>query len=160
MPYPAFFGTWGFRKGMEADPDLLRLAQHLEDETWPVRISVDAFKKELAAGLYFRSTIPVGYGLGSSGAVVAGVFDRYSQGQTLEDLNALRSILGKMESCFHGKSSGLDPLVCYQQQALLLQGKGSFSPAEVPTGEANGKGALFSLRHGASATNRTLGPSL
>ncbi|MFC2114261.1 mevalonate kinase, partial [Bacteroidota bacterium] len=35
-------------------------------------------------------------------------------------IKKLKDILGQMESYFHGKSSGLDPLNCYMQQPLLI----------------------------------------
>ena len=34
---------------------------------------------ELIEGLYFDSTIPQGYGVGSSGALVAAFYDRYAE---------------------------------------------------------------------------------
>ena len=40
-------------------------------------LDTETFKKDLAAGLYFRSDIPTGYGMGSSGALCAAVYDRY-----------------------------------------------------------------------------------
>ena len=63
--------------------------------------------------------IPVGYGLGSSGAICAGVFDAYTNHKNLHP-QVLKTILGEMEGAFHGKSSGLDPLVSYLEKSVLV----------------------------------------
>ena len=71
-------------------------------------------------GLYFDSSIPQGYGVGSSGALVAAIYDKYASDKitvlenlTRDKLLKLKSIFSMMESFFHGKSSGLDPLNSY-----------------------------------------------
>jgi mevalonate kinase len=70
-----------------------------------------------------RTDIPIGYGLGSSGSVVAAVFDRFKKQKDIP-LEEIQSVLGSMESVFHGKSSGLDPLVSYTQTGIhLTEGK-------------------------------------
>jgi mevalonate kinase len=67
--------------------------------------------------------IPTGYGLGSSGAVCAAIWDRFAteRGKALagEDL---RQILARMEQHFHGQSSGTDPLICYLNRPVVLGG--------------------------------------
>ena len=76
----------------------------------------DQFEDELLKGIYLESDIPEHYGLGSSGALVAAVYDRYFLNQ--EDtkkpkgLIRLKNDFSKMESYFHGRSSGIDPLSC------------------------------------------------
>ncbi|MDG1052898.1 MAG: mevalonate kinase, partial [Flavobacteriaceae bacterium] len=73
--------------------------------------------KDLSNGMYFDSTIPQGYGVGSSGALVAAFYDRYAinkftvlENLTRDKILQLKNIFSSMESFFHGKSSGLDPL--------------------------------------------------
>ena len=80
---------------------------------------VEKLKTDIQLGLCFHLNIPVGYGLGSSGAIVASIFDRYA---LRKDFNygELKQILGETEGVFHGKSSGLDPLVSYLDQAVLV----------------------------------------
>ncbi|MCB0444929.1 MAG: mevalonate kinase, partial [Gelidibacter sp.] len=85
-----------------------------------VTFDVEALKHDVAAGMYFDSSIPQGYGVGSSGALVAAIYDKYAQNKitvlenlTREKLLTLKSIFSEMESFFHGKSSGLDPLNSY-----------------------------------------------
>ncbi len=89
---------------------------------------LERFRKELDEGLWLSSTIPERYGMGSSGAVTAAVFDRYITGRETfagdvngEDLQALRSRFAAMESFFHGTSSGFDPLVSYLDRPLQIQ---------------------------------------
>ena len=82
---------------------------------------------DLLKGMYFDSTIPQGYGVGSSGAIVAAFYDRYAKNKitVLENLTKdkiiiLKNIFSKMESHFHGKSSGLDPLNSYLSLPILI----------------------------------------
>jgi mevalonate kinase len=67
--------------------------------------------------------IPIGYGLGSSGSVVAAIYDQYAQNKET-DIIRLKHLLGRMEDFFHQKSSGLDPLVCYLDTAVHISGDG------------------------------------
>ena len=43
-------------------------------------LDLDAFKSDIGRGLFFNSDIPQGWGLGSSGALCAAVYDRYALG--------------------------------------------------------------------------------
>lgn len=81
------------------------------------------FQADLEAGLYFDANVPTGYGLGSSGTLTAAVFSRYAT-VTVEEALELKRILGRMESCFHGSSSGIDPLQCYLNQPFRITSQG------------------------------------
>ncbi len=87
-------------------------------------LDLHACKEDLADGMYFKSDIPGGSGLGSSGALVAAVYGRYAHEKiipaTASDFQQLTSILAAMESWFHGTSSGIDPLSCYLNTGLQL----------------------------------------
>jgi mevalonate kinase len=86
-------------------------------------INMDGFEYDLKDGLFFNSTIPQNYGLGSSGALVASIFDRYhflGQGSD-KNLPGLRAMLANLESWFHGKSSGIDPLVSYLDKPVVIR---------------------------------------
>ena len=76
--------------------------------------------KEAENTLTIDSNIPIGYGLGSSGAVTACIYERYAVKTTKQETTRTR--LAQMESFFHGKSSGIDPWVSYSQQSWLFQG--------------------------------------
>jgi mevalonate kinase len=105
--------------------------------------------------LYFDSSIPQGYGVGSSGALVAAIYDKYASDKitilenlTREKLLILKNIFGAMESFFHGKSSGLDPLNSYLSLPILINSKDNIEPAGIPSQLQNGKGAVFLLDSG------------
>ncbi len=78
-------------------------------------------QNDLSKGLWFDSNIPHGYGLGSSGALCAAIAKSYAPVE--EDPTALRAFLAQMEGFFHGESSGIDPLVSYIGQALLIRNR-------------------------------------
>ena len=54
-----------------------------------------------------------------------------------------------MEAYFHGKSSGLDPLICYLNIPILIKSKDEVNTVGIPT-EVEGKGAIFLLNTGMS----------
>ena len=113
---------------------------------------------DLKNGMFFDSTIPQGYGVGSSGALVAALYDRYALNKitVLENLTKpkiliLKNIFSKMESFFHGKSSGLDPLNSYLSLPLLIYSKNEIETTGIPSQSSNGKGAVFLLDSGMSS---------
>ena len=55
-----------------------------------------------------------------------------------------------MESFFHGKSSGLDPLNSYLSIPILINSKDNIEPAGIPSQTENGKGAVFLLDSGST----------
>lgn len=77
--------------------------------------------EDLEKGLYFDSDIPQGYGLGSSGALVAALYSQYRKNKKRNYVvSELKRELAELESHFHGTSSGLDAMVCYLNKAVLL----------------------------------------
>lgn len=117
------------------------------------QLDLEKFEQEIDEGLFFDSDIPQGYGVGSSGALVAAIFDRYSLKErtpetiTKEDLKNLKIVFGEMESFFHGKSSGIDPLICYMNLPILIEDKNNVGKVEIPA-EKQGKGAIFLIDSG------------
>ena len=87
---------------------------------------------EHKSGWQYQSDIPAGYGVGSSGAYVAAVYARYIHSEADHDFEHLTGMLAKMESWFHGSSSGMDPLVSYRQKALYKDQKGAFHCIQDP----------------------------
>ena len=117
--------------------------------------NLEALKADVDAGMYFDSSIPQGYGIGSSGALVAAIYDKYSiekitvlENLTREKLLKLKIIFGKMESFFHGKSSGLDPLNSYLSLPILINSQENIESTSIPSQNMNGKGAVFLLDSG------------
>jgi mevalonate kinase len=112
---------------------------------------LDALKNDLDNGMYFDSSIPQGYGVGSSGALVASIYDKYATNKitvlenlTRDKLLSLKETFSSMESFFHGKSSGLDPLNSYLSLPILINSKTNIEPAGIPS-QKEGKGAVFLL---------------
>lgn len=135
VPVPSFYGKWA----MGAPENLFanrrdKLLQLAESESLRSIDGLDTrrLKAEVEAGLYFQSNIPTGYGLGSSGALCAGIYDRYMAEKT-SDLTLLKDIFGRMESHFHGSSSGIDPLTSYLDTPLLIRHKTEVSVADLKT---------------------------
>lgn len=116
-----------------------------------VVFNLEQFKHDLESGMYFDSSIPQGYGVGSSGALVASIYDEYAEDKitvlenlTRDKLLKLKAIFSLMESFFHGKSSGLDPLNSYLSLPILINSKENIEPAGIPS-QKEGKGAVFLL---------------
>jgi mevalonate kinase len=120
-----------------------------------VTFNIELLQNDVKHGMYFDSSIPQGYGVGSSGALVAAVYDKYAANKitvlenlTREKLLQLKSIFSNMESFFHGKSSGLDPLNSYLSLPILINSKDNIEAAGIPSQSATGKGAVFLLDSG------------
>lgn len=114
-----------------------------------VCFNLEDFSTDLNAGMYFDSSIPQGYGVGSSGALVAAIYDRYAydkitvlENLTRDKLLKLKLVFGQMESFFHGTSSGLDPLNSYLSIPLLINSKTDLEPTGIPS-QKEGKAAVF-----------------
>ena len=143
----------------KSNQNLKRFATYLkkmqEEQSDLVEFDLDRMDSDIEKGLYFDSSIPEGYGVGSSGAVVAAVYDKYAKDKitilenlTREKLLQLKGIFAAMESFFHGKSSGLDPLNSYLSLPILINSTDNIEPAGIPSQTENGKGAVFLLDSG------------
>jgi len=115
------------------------------------QFDLNSLKNDLDEGMFFDSSIPQGYGVGSSGALVAAVYDKYAKDKitVLENLTrnkllTLKTTFSKMESFFHGKSSGLDPLNSYLSLPILINSKDDLEATGIPS-QKSGKGAVFLL---------------
>ena len=120
-----------------------------------IKLDLDKFSSDIDKGLYFNSSIPEGYGIGSSGALVAAVYDKYAfkkttvlENLTREKLINLKNIFSIMESYFHGKSSGLDPLNSYLSIPILINSKKDIKVTGIPSQKSIGNGAVFLMDSG------------
>jgi len=163
IPYNFFKGAFKQTdalkgKAKESNGNLKKYLHHLEALTasgeLKANLDLRAFANDIEAGLYFDSSIPQGFGVGSSGALVAAIYDRYAVNKITaegelkrEDLIILKQIFSQMESYFHGKSSGIDPTICYLNLPLLIRSKDDLGTVEIPTSTA-GKGAIFLINSG------------
>jgi len=116
-----------------------------------IQLRLDDLKIDIDRNMHFDSSIPQGYGVGSSGALVAAIYDKYAdhkitvlENLTREKLLKLKLIFSKMESFFHGKSSGLDPLNSYLSLPILIKSKNNLEATGIPS-QKEGKGAVFLL---------------
>lgn len=125
VPVPAFGGRWDWQQRPAAASNLASFVESLALSCAQI-IDLEHFKRDIAAGIFFDSNIPRGYGLGSSGALCAAVYDRYGQAKT-GVLPALKAIFAGMESFFHGHSSGIDPLTSYLGQPMLIENQTAVS---------------------------------
>jgi mevalonate kinase len=133
--------------------DFCNYLKSISDEI--ISFDWEKLQHDLDQGMYFDSSIPQGYGVGSSGALVAAIYDKYAQDKitvlenlTKEKLQQLKIIFSLMESFFHGKSSGLDPLNSYLSLPILINSKNSIEPTGIPSQNPKGKGAVFLLDSG------------
>jgi mevalonate kinase len=131
------------------------LKQLQSDQPELVTFNIEVLQNDVNSGMYFDSSIPQGYGVGSSGALVAAIYDKYATNKitvlenlTREKLLQLKSVFSNMESFFHGKSSGLDPLNSYLSLPILINSKDNIEAAGIPSQSATGKGAVFLLDSG------------
>lgn len=163
VPYAHFSGELSFinyeqyteyETAVESNRHLLNYLPYLrkirEENTSTISLDLDKFENDLHQGLYFESNIPQGYGIGSSGALVAAIYDRYSNGNlksrrilTGPEIAALKSELSLMESYFHGTSSGLDPLLCYVRHPLLIRNKSRIETVGIPRDKFGSGQAIF-----------------
>lgn len=116
-----------------------------------ISLRLNEMEADLERNMHFDSSIPQGYGVGSSGALVAAVYDKYANNKitvlenlTRDKLLKLKTIFSKLESFFHGKSSGLDPLNSYLSLPILINSKDHLEPTGIPS-QKEGKGAVFLL---------------
>ena len=159
IPYNFFNGALKFSKvetkdSKKSNKILLQFHKYLSG-IHDIDLDLNKFEKDLGEGIFFDSSIPQGYGVGSSGAIVAAVYDKYAKSKIKisENLNRnklvdLRNIFSQMESFFHGKSSGLDPLNSYLSIPILIESKNKIDVTGIPIQKVNGEGAIFLLDSG------------
>ncbi len=143
-------------EAVKSNASLKNFVSHLKEIKEDVVVfNLNRLEEDVNAGMYFDSSIPQGYGVGSSGALVAAIYDKYAQDKitvlenlTREKLLKLKSVFSEMESFFHGKSSGLDPLNSYLSIPILIHSKDNIEATGIPSQSHNGKGAVFLLDSG------------
>ena len=157
IPYNSYQGALKVsdndtEKAKSSNKNLLGFYKYLANlESNFVQLRLDDFKKDIEDGMYFDSSIPQGYGVGSSGALVAAIYDKYANDKitvlenlTRDKLLKLKTIFSQMESFFHGKSSVLDPLNSYLSLPILINSKDNLEATGIPS-QKEGKGAVFLL---------------
>ena len=121
IPYDEYLGQIMFNyNDSSSNKNLHKLYEFLIEKKLDKILDTSSFEKDLNKGMIFKSNIPVNYGLGSSGALVAALYDSYSLNKNKIDLSEILKELSSIESFFHGKSSGLDPLTSYLNSPILV----------------------------------------
>jgi mevalonate kinase len=131
IPFYSLSGKWSFKNAV-LDNSLFNLLHYIKSLPEPVFIDFPEFEKDIKNGLFFESKIPSGYGLGSSGALIAAVYDLYGIHKK-QNPEELRKDLALLESHFHGESSGIDPIVSYLKEPVLLTPEKSIIPCKIPS---------------------------
>jgi mevalonate kinase len=128
IPYYSVSGEWSTiisrpcERGIESNRNLFKYYDYLRKDDRFRILDLERMEMELNAGLFFDSNIPTGYGVGSSGALVAAIYDRFKLIE-IKETDRLIEFLAAMENYFHGSSSGIDPLQCYFGKPFVLNGQ-------------------------------------
>ena len=158
-PYQLFDGYLTFpssQDSMKKDNDLNFLIKYLKNcKKLSFEFDLSAFEFDVAQGLYFKSTIPRGVGMGSSAALTAAIYNRYGRSEE-KSIPQLKKNMAFIESYFHGSSSGIDPLICYLNKSILLTQEQKNREVIIPD-YSQGKGGLFLLNTGQSRKTEPLG---
>ena len=128
IPFKKFFGFFSKSKDLSADQKISNsnledlYAYLVEKEYLNNIINLNKLKADIDSGLYFRSNIPIGSGLGSSAAITSSIIYHYSRVE-FDPINLieLKNIMSLIESKFHGQSSGFDPLASFFRKPILLR---------------------------------------
>lgn len=152
------------QSAISSNAKLIEFAKHLITlDNALVQFDHKRLSADLNKGMYFESSIPQGYGVGSSGALVAAIYDRYAfekitvlENLTRRKLTKLKNIFSEMESFFHGKSSGLDPLNSFLSLPILIHSKSDIEPTGIPSQSQKGKAAVFLLDSGMTSETAPL----
>jgi len=174
IPYESFEGTLTFtpdklnaEQAIESNAHMAQYAGYLKGLVQAGELKfvfdIEAFEEDIEKGIVFDSTIPQGYGVGSSGALVAALYEKYAiekipnTGElSNSQLVKLKEALSQMECYFHGKSSGLDPLICYMKRPMLINNKESIDAVGMPEANLQGKGGIFLIDTGMTGETQPL----
>lgn len=168
IPYAHFKGEFGFLNkyrytdydfAVESNKMLREYHAHLKglQDKGELLCSLDLehFSKDITKNLFFESTIPQGFGIGSSGALCAAIYHRYAKNKIRsqrnlkqEEVGRLKAVFAQMESYFHGISSGIDPLNCYLKYPLLINGESGIQVVGIPRNKFPLDGAIFLIDTG------------
>lgn len=140
VPFSRFSGFLDFdldSSHLESTAEIQKFCDHLKSggafEALHFQFDLTKLESDLEKGLYFNSTIPQQYGVGSSGALVAALFSKYILVSATENAlspEILKADFAILESYFHGKSSGLDPLISYLNRPILIDSKKQIYPVD------------------------------
>ena len=114
MPFNKFEAYWNPEK---EDSALQPFYDYLKSLSFIPTESIENLK---SLAPKFITDIPKGYGMGSSGALCAAVYEYFFPNFGRKENELIIKELALMECFFHGKSSGLDALVILINKPLLF----------------------------------------
>lgn len=128
IPYSKYTGELTFEKAKTEEAQisnhsLQQFYKYLKNNSLDF-LHLESIKEGLDKGLWYDSNIPGGYGLGSSGSMVAAMYSKYRTANE-NDSSIIKQHLAQMESFFHGFSSGVDPIVSFLQKPILIKNQSS-----------------------------------
>ena len=126
---------------------LFNYIQKLPSTSFHAPPDLDLFSKNLQA-YWLDMNIPVGFGLGSSGAVSAALYDMFFPLSNSVTLLRQKEDLASIESYFHGKSSGVDALTCFVGSALRFHTSGKIEKVKFDATAVPGGYRFFLLNSG------------
>ena len=130
------------KKSQEYLEGLFLYISGLPPKSFQVRPDLDFFSANLKK-YWLEMNIPTGYGLGSSGAVSAAVYDLFFPGVAKLTLEQQKEDLAAIESFFHGKSSGVDALTCHARTPLYFKENGEILRSTINPSEDPGRLPFF-----------------
>jgi mevalonate kinase len=153
VPFQKVKGRFGFNKNVlqkvsiDSNSELKKYLKYLKSNStiFESFLNLSNLENDINSGLFFDSSIPVSYGVGSSGALCAAIYKRYGKYDKSDqlDLPGLKKKFSMLESGFHGKSSGLDPLISYLDEPLLILGRNKITVTKLQLDELLKCGTVF-----------------
>jgi mevalonate kinase len=129
IPYSDLNGKWdkGFKLkeefAKESNQTLKKILTHFQNSNsnliTNLKFDYEFFSFELEKDLWFNSDIPIGYGLGSSGALCAAIYDKFATVKS-NQIEEIMLELAEIERFFHGQSYGIDPLVSFLKKSIVI----------------------------------------
>jgi mevalonate kinase len=126
---------------------LFNYIQKLPATSFHAPPDLDLFSQKLQA-YWLDLNIPIGFGLGSSGAVSAALYDMFFPLSGTVTLQHQKNDLATIESYFHGKSSGVDALTCFVRSALRFHTSGKIEKVKFDSMAIAGGYRFFLLNSG------------
>ncbi len=114
IPLNTYGGNWVRHN---EDTGLLNFFEYLRDLS---DVDQKLVEQAISENWLFQSNIPMGCGIGSSGALTAATYDALFI-KNIQAPTEIKHKLSEIESFFHGRSSGMDPLTSYLNSPILVR---------------------------------------
>ena len=118
-PYHEHYSQWS--DTIDPHPRWAAFTQYIIQECSDF-LNAESILRDISKGWMVDLQIPIGYGIGSSGTLCAAIYDAHKKDE-ISELKVLKTRLAQMENFFHGKSSGLDPLVSLLDKSITGKGE-------------------------------------